>query len=76
MCAFAFARLKFKGGNLLFVYILTGLMIPYQSIIIAQFLIVTKMGLVDTGGLDPAISGKSIWHLSFKAVYADHTKKL
>lgn len=48
MCAFAFARLKFKGGNLLFVYILTGLMIPYQSIIIAQFLIVTKMGLVDT----------------------------
>lgn len=48
MCAFAFARLKFKGGNLLFIYILTGLMIPYQSIIIAQFLIVTKMGLVDT----------------------------
>jgi multiple sugar transport system permease protein len=48
MAAYAFARMKFKGSGLMFVYLLSGLMIPYQSIIIAQFLMVSKMGLLDT----------------------------
>ena len=48
MCAYAFARLKFKGSTVLFIYLISGLMIPYQSISIAQFIIITKMGLVDT----------------------------
>jgi multiple sugar transport system permease protein len=48
MAAFAFSRLKVKGGGAIFVYLLTGLMIPYQSIIIAQFLLVSKMGLANT----------------------------
>jgi multiple sugar transport system permease protein len=48
MAAYALTRLRVKGGGLLFVYMLTGLMIPYQSIIIAQFLMVSRMGLVNT----------------------------
>jgi multiple sugar transport system permease protein len=47
MAAFAFARLKFKGKNLLFIYILSGLMIPFQSIIVAQFMLISKAGMVD-----------------------------
>lgn len=48
MAAYAFARLKFKGSSVIFIFLLTGLMIPYQSIIIAQFLWVSKLGFVDT----------------------------
>jgi multiple sugar transport system permease protein len=48
MCAYAFARLRFRGSNALFIYLIAGLMIPYQSISIAQFLIITKMGVVDS----------------------------
>ena len=46
--AYAFARMNFKGSKLVFVYLLSGLMIPYQSIIIAQFLMISKAGLADT----------------------------
>jgi multiple sugar transport system permease protein len=48
MAAYAFSRFKFKGSNAIFTYLLTGLMIPYQSIIIAQYLMISKVGLVDT----------------------------
>ena len=48
MAAFAFAKLQFKGKNLFFIYIICGLMIPFQSIAIAQFLIVSGMNLIDT----------------------------
>ncbi len=48
MAAFAFSRFRFKGSAAIFIYLLSGLMIPYQSIIIAQFLMVSKIGLVDT----------------------------
>jgi multiple sugar transport system permease protein len=48
MAAYALARLKVRGGGAIFVYLLTGLMIPYQSIIIAQFLMISKIGLVNT----------------------------
>lgn len=48
MAAFAFSRFRFKGSAAIFIYLLSGMMIPYQSIIIAQFLMVSKIGLVDT----------------------------
>ena len=48
MAAFAFAKLKFKGRDFFFFYIICGLMIPFQSIAIAQFLIVNQMNLVNT----------------------------
>jgi ABC-type sugar transport system, permease component len=48
MAAYAFARFNFKGKNILFIYVLTGLMIPFQSICVAQFFLISKMGLVNT----------------------------
>jgi multiple sugar transport system permease protein len=48
MAAFSFSKLHFKGKNIMFIYIICGLMIPFQSIAIAQFLIVARMNLIDT----------------------------
>jgi multiple sugar transport system permease protein len=48
MAGYAFARIDFKGRNIVFLLILSGIMIPSQSIIIPQFLFVRKLGLMDT----------------------------
>lgn len=48
MAAYAFARINFKGKNILFIFMLAGLMIPIQSIIIPVFLIIRKLNLIDT----------------------------
>ncbi len=46
--AYAFARLKFPGRNLLFIVLLSSLMIPIQVTIIPIFLIIRGLGLTDT----------------------------
>jgi multiple sugar transport system permease protein len=52
LAAYAFARIRFFGSNVLFVVLLATLMVPYQVLLIPTFLIVKKMGLVDSvGGL-------------------------
>ena len=48
MAAYAFARINFKGKNILFIFMLAGLMIPVQSIIVPVFLIIRKQNLIDT----------------------------
>ena len=48
MAAYAFARINFKGNNILFIFMLAGLMIPVQSIIVPVFLIIRKLNLIDT----------------------------
>ena len=48
MAAYAFARINFKGKNILFIFMLAGLMIPVQSIILPVFLIIRKLNLIDT----------------------------
>lgn len=48
MAAYAFSKLKFKGRNVLFLYILSGLMLPYQSYVIAQFFIINNMGFYNS----------------------------
>ena len=48
MAAYAFARINFKGKNILFIFMLAGLMIPVQSIIVPVFLIIRKLNLFDT----------------------------
>lgn len=48
MAAYAFARINFKGKNILFIFMLAGLMIPVQSIIVPVFLIIGKLNLIDT----------------------------
>ena len=46
--AYAFARLHFRGRDLLFLLYLATLMIPPQVIVIPQFIIVKELGWVDT----------------------------
>ena len=52
LAAYAFARIRFFGSNVLFIVLLATLMVPYQVLLIPTFLIVKKLGLVDSvGGL-------------------------
>ena len=50
LAGYAFARLKFFGRDVLFILVLATLMIPFQVIMIPTFLIVRKLGLIDTLG--------------------------
>jgi multiple sugar transport system permease protein len=52
LAAYAFARIRFRGRNVLFVVLLATLMVPYQVLLIPTFLIVKRLGMVDSiGGL-------------------------
>lgn len=52
LAAYAFARIPFRGRNVLFVVLLATLMVPYQVLLIPTFLIVKQLGMVDSvGGL-------------------------
>jgi multiple sugar transport system permease protein len=52
LAAYAFARLRFFGRDVLFVVLLATLMVPFQVLLIPTFLIVKDLGLVDSvGGL-------------------------
>jgi multiple sugar transport system permease protein len=52
LAAYAFARLKFFGRDVLFVLLLATLMVPYQVLLIPTFLIVKHIGMVNSvGGL-------------------------
>lgn len=48
LAAYAFARLEFRGRDLLFLLYLGTLMIPPQVTVIPQFILITKLGWVDT----------------------------
>lgn len=48
LIAFGFARLKFKGRNFWFVCMLVTMMLPFQVIMIPQYIIFNKMGWVGT----------------------------
>jgi multiple sugar transport system permease protein len=50
LAGYAFARIKFFGREVVFLLILATLMIPFQVVIIPTFLIVKKLGLIDTLG--------------------------
>jgi multiple sugar transport system permease protein len=52
LAAYAFARIRFFGRELLFVVLLATLMVPFQVLLIPTFLIVKRLGMVDSvGGL-------------------------
>jgi multiple sugar transport system permease protein len=52
MAGYAFARLNFKGKNLAFGLVLFQMMVPSQIFIIPQYLMVSKLGLLNsTAGL-------------------------
>ena len=48
MAGYAFGRLKFPGKNFLFSLVLVQMMIPSQIFIIPQYLMVSKLGLLNT----------------------------
>jgi multiple sugar transport system permease protein len=48
MAAFAFAKLKFKGKDKLFLALLGTMMIPFPVVMIPQFVLFTKIGWIDT----------------------------
>lgn len=47
MAAYALSRISFKGREVWFVLLLTGIMIPAQVTIIPQFIMMSKMGWMD-----------------------------
>jgi multiple sugar transport system permease protein len=50
LAGYAFARIRFFGREVVFLLILATLMIPFQVVIIPTFLIVKRLGLIDTLG--------------------------
>ena len=48
MAAFAYARLEFKGRDLLFGIILASLMVPGPVFLIPQYLLIWRLNLLDT----------------------------
>ena len=48
LAGYAFARLKFKGRNILFIITLATMMIPFQVVMIPLYLVVHKLGMYDT----------------------------
>jgi multiple sugar transport system permease protein len=48
MAAYAFARIKFPGRNLLFMIVLIQLMVPSQIFIIPQYMLASKLGWLNS----------------------------
>lgn len=48
MSAYAFARMKWRGRELVFGLYLATMMIPYQVVVIPQFILVSKLGWVNS----------------------------
>lgn len=48
LAGYAFARIRFRGQNALFLVVLVGLLIPSEVTIVPLFQIFNKLGLVDT----------------------------
>ena len=48
MAAYAFARIKFPGREILFMFVLIQMMVPGQIFIIPQYLMVQKLGMLNS----------------------------
>ena len=48
LAAYAFARLRFPGREILFVIFLSALMVPQQVTVIPTFVLIRRLGLLDT----------------------------
>ncbi|TDC85624.1 carbohydrate ABC transporter permease [Micromonospora sp. KC606] len=56
MAAYAFARLRFRGRTLMFGLMIATLLLPFHVLIIPQYVVFQKLGLVDTYA--PLLLGK------------------
>lgn len=48
LAAYAFARIRFFASNVLYIVLLATLMVPFQVVLIPTFLIVRKLGMIDS----------------------------
>lgn len=48
LAAFAFARLKARGKNILFAIVLVSMIMPFQALLVPQFLLFVRLGLTNT----------------------------
>ena len=48
LAAFSFAKLRFRGKNIFFMCLLATMMIPFASIMIPQYVMFSKVGLLNT----------------------------
>src|SRR5690606_30511192 len=48
MAGYALAKLPFKGSRTLFWLFILSMMLPFEAILVPLFLVVTRLGLVDT----------------------------
>ena len=48
LCGYGLAKFKFKGRNLVFMSIMSTMMIPFEAIMIPLYLVVRKLGLMNT----------------------------
>ena len=48
LAAYAFARIRFAGRNLLFTLMIGTLLLPYHVLLIPQYVLFRKLGLIDT----------------------------
>lgn len=48
MAGYAFARISFKGKDIIFLFILAGMMIPTQAKLVPTYIVMAKLGLVGT----------------------------
>lgn len=51
LAGYSFSRLQFRGRQLLFIFFLVGIMVPPQSLLIPQFIIMHNMPLAGGNGL-------------------------
>ena len=56
LTAYAFAKIRFAGRNLLFTLMIGTLLLPYHVLLIPQYVMFRKLALVDT--LVPLVAGK------------------
>jgi raffinose/stachyose/melibiose transport system permease protein len=71
--AFAFSKLNFRGRNILFLFIMMGMMIPTSAMIFPLFQIIKFMKLVNNplSQTMPYITGSSIFGLLLLKIYFD-----
>ena len=48
LTAYAFARLRFRGRGLLFVVMISTLLLPFHVLVVPQYVVFNRLGLIDT----------------------------
>lgn len=77
LAGYAFARLDFKGKNVLFIMVLATMMIPFQVIMVPLFLEVYKLGMYDNfAGLIIPNLGAAMTVFMTRASFAGIPKEL